>query len=127
MNALEIAVTAGALWSPLLWGISMGITVYGLICALVHDRLVHQRFMRWVPGKGYAKRLVQARQLHPATAGRHDGVSFGFLFAANLAKLKAQLRRMVCIRIGRMAPEPALRESSLYSQTSFLPAALSNP
>ena len=87
--------TAGALWSPLLWWISMGITVYGLIYAFVHDGLVHQRFMRWVLRKGYAKRLVQAHKLHHATVGREGGVSFGFLFAADPAKLKAQLRQQV--------------------------------
>ena len=87
--------TAGAIWSPLLWWVSMGITVYGLIYAFVHDGLVHQRFMHWVPRKGYAKRLVQAHKLHHATVGREGGVSFGFLFAADPGELKAQLRQQV--------------------------------
>jgi len=85
----------GAIWSPLLWWIAMGITVYGLIYAFIHDGLVHQRFMRWVPRRGYAKRLVQAHKLHHATSGRDGGVSFGFIFAGDPAKLKAELRRQV--------------------------------
>lgn len=85
----------GALWSPLLWWVAMGITVYGLIYAFIHDGLVHQRFMRWVPRRGYAKRLVQAHKLHHATSGRDGGVSFGFIFAGDPAKLKAELRRQV--------------------------------
>lgn len=87
--------TAGALWSPLLWWISMGITMYGVIYAFVHDGLVHQRFMHWVPGKGYAKRMMQAHKLHHATVVKEGGVSFGFLFAAKPAELKAQLRQQV--------------------------------
>lgn len=73
----------------------MGITVYGLVYAFIHDGLVHQRFMRWVPRKGYAKRLVQAHKLHHATLGKEGGVSFGFLFAADPTTLKAQLRQQV--------------------------------
>ena len=94
--------TAGGLWSPLLWWIAMGITLYGLIYALVHDGLVHQRFMRWVPRKGYAKRLVQAHKLHHATIGKEGGVSFGFIFAGDAAKLKARLREQVAAKRARL-------------------------
>jgi beta-carotene 3-hydroxylase len=87
--------TVGGWWSPLLWWISMGITLYGLIYVLIHDGLVHQRFMRWIPRKGYAKRLVQAHRLHHATVGKEGGVSFGFIFAGDPAKLKANLREQV--------------------------------
>lgn len=82
----------GSLFSPFLWWVAMGITVYGLIYALIHDGLVHQRFMRWVPKRGYAKRLVQAHKLHHATVGKHGGVSFGFVFARDPARLKADLK-----------------------------------
>ena len=97
---------AGGRWSPLLWWVAMGISVYGVIYALVHDGLVHQRFMRWVPRKGYAKRLVQAHKLHHATVGKEGGVSFGFIFAADAAKLKAQLREQV------VAKRATLRQSA---------------
>jgi beta-carotene 3-hydroxylase len=64
-------------WWPGTW-IGLGVLLYGVIYTLVHDGLVHQRWFRWVPRSGYAKRLVQAHKLHHATIGREGGVSFGF-------------------------------------------------
>ena len=55
--------------------------------------LVHQRWFRVVPRKGYAKRLVQAHNLHHATVSKHGGVSFGFVLVRDPAKLKAALKR----------------------------------
>ena len=83
----------GALyWEPL-WWIALGINLYGVVYAFVHDGLVHQRFFRWVPKRGYAKRLVQAHKLHHATIGKEGGVSFGFVIAPDPARLKAELKR----------------------------------
>lgn len=79
-------------WWPATW-IGVGILAYGIIYTLVHDGLVHQRYFRWVPRSGYAKRIVQAHKLHHATIGKAGGVSFGFLLAADPARLKAELRR----------------------------------
>ncbi len=79
--------------SDFLWWFALGITVYGLIYTLVHDGLVHQRYFKWVPKRGYAKRLVQAHKLHHATVGKEGGVSFGFLVARDPSDLKADLRR----------------------------------
>jgi beta-carotene 3-hydroxylase len=84
--------TYGFVYSPFMWWIAMGITLYGLIYTLIHDGIVHQRFWRWVPKHGYAKRLVQAHKLHHATVGREGGVSFGFVIAGDPVKLKASLR-----------------------------------
>lgn len=84
-------VAGGSAWPPATW-IGVGILVYGIIYTLVHDGLVHQRYFRWVPKRGYAKRLVQAHKLHHATIGKEGGVSFGFLFARDPAKLKAELK-----------------------------------
>jgi beta-carotene 3-hydroxylase len=84
--------TYGFVYSPFLWWVAMGITLYGLIYTFIHDGLVHQRFFRWVPKRGYAKRLVQAHKLHHATVGREGGVSFGFVVAEDPVKLKAKLR-----------------------------------
>jgi beta-carotene 3-hydroxylase len=78
-------------WRPGTW-IGLGILCYGIIYTLVHDGLVHQRYFRWVPRKGYAKRLVQAHKLHHATIGKEGGVSFGFVFARDPAVLKAELQ-----------------------------------
>ena len=79
-------------WWPGTW-LGLGVLCYGVIYTLVHDGLVHQRYFRWVPRSGYARRIVQAHRLHHATIGKAGGVSFGFVFARNPAKLKAELRR----------------------------------
>jgi beta-carotene 3-hydroxylase len=98
-------VMGDAAWWPATW-IGMGILVYGVIYTLIHDGLVHQRYFRWVPKRGYAKRLVQAHKLHHATIGKEGGVSFGFILASDPAKLKAELRRQ------REAGIAQLRESA---------------
>lgn len=79
-------------WWPGTW-IGLGVLIYGAIYTLVHDGLVHQRYFRWMPKRGYARRLVQAHKLHHATVGKEGGVSFGFAFARDPAKLKAELKR----------------------------------
>ncbi len=71
-------VLGNAAWPPATW-IGFGILGYGIIYTFIHDGLVHQRYFRFVPKKGYAKRLVQAHKLHHATIGKEGGVSFGFL------------------------------------------------
>lgn len=83
-------VAGAAAWEPATW-IGLGILGYGIIYTLIHDGLVHQRYFRWVPKRGYAKRLVQAHKLHHATIGKEGGVSFGFIFARDPAALKAEL------------------------------------
>ena len=86
-------LVAGAhAWEPAFW-IGIGIMLYGVIYTLIHDGLVHQRYFKWVPKRGYAKRLVQAHKLHHATIGKDGGVSFGFVIAQDPARLKAELRR----------------------------------
>ena len=83
-------VGAGAWW-PGTW-IGLGVLLYGVIYTAVHDGLVHQRWFRWVPKRGYAKRLVQAHKLHHATIGKEGGVSFGFVIARDPVVLKRELR-----------------------------------
>lgn len=84
-------VMGGAAWAPGTW-IGLGILLYGIIYTLIHDGLVHQRWFRWVPRRGYARRLVQAHRLHHATLSKEGGVSFGFVFARDPAALKRELR-----------------------------------
>ena len=92
MFALGSPLVMGAsAWEPGTW-IGLGILVYGVVYSLIHDGLVHQRYFRWVPRRGYAKRLVQAHRLHHATIGKEGGVSFGFVFARDPAALKRELR-----------------------------------
>ena len=72
---------------------AVGVTGYGVLYAVVHDGLVHHRWpFRLTPRHGYAKRLVQAHRLHHATLGRAGAVSFGFLYAPDVRRLKARLR-----------------------------------
>ncbi|MET0588531.1 MAG: sterol desaturase family protein [Novosphingobium sp.] len=84
-------IRGAAAWEPGTW-IGLGVLIYGVIYTLIHDGLVHQRWFRWVPKRGYAKRLVQAHKLHHATVGKEGGVSFGFVFARDPARLKQELR-----------------------------------
>ena len=92
MFAISSPVIMGdAAWLPGFW-VAFGILGYGIIYTLVHDGLVHQRYFRWVPRSGYAKRIVQAHKIHHATIGKEGGVSFGFIFARDPAKLKQELK-----------------------------------
>ncbi|RVU03537.1 beta-carotene hydroxylase [Novosphingobium umbonatum] len=79
-----------AAWEPGTW-IGLGILLYGVVYTLIHDGLVHQRYFKYVPKRGYAKRLVQAHKLHHATEGKEGGVSFGFVIARDPAVLKKEL------------------------------------
>jgi beta-carotene 3-hydroxylase len=90
-------------WWPATW-IGLGIMGYGIIYTLVHDGLVHQRYFRWVPKRGYAKRLVQAHWLHHATVGKEGGVSFGFVFARDPTVLKRELGEQVKAGIAKVRP-----------------------
>jgi len=76
-----------------LWFIGAGATLYGLAYFVLHDVLVHGRApIRWTPKRGYLKRLVQAHRIHHATHGREGAVSFGFLYAPEVRRLKAELQ-----------------------------------
>lgn len=88
--ALIYAGTRG--WHPLEW-IGAGMTGYGFLYFLAHDGLVHHRWpLRYVPRKGYLKRLYQAHRMHHAVDGKDGCVSFGFLWAPSVDRLKQQLR-----------------------------------
>ena len=87
-------VMGSSAWEPATF-IGLGVLGYGILYTLAHDGLVHQRYFRWVPKSGYAKRLVQAHKLHHATRSKQGGVSFGFLIARSPEALKADLRRQV--------------------------------
>ena len=92
MFALGSPLVLGArAWAPGTY-IGLGILLYGVVYSLIHDGLVHQRYFRWVPRRGYAKRLVQAHKLHHATIGKEGGVSFGFVIARDPVALKRDLK-----------------------------------
>ncbi|WP_022679768.1 sterol desaturase family protein [Sandarakinorhabdus limnophila] len=72
--------------------IGAGITMYGAIYFFLHDILVHRRVKHsWNPQWGYMKRVVQAHRLHHVVETKHGTVSFGFIWAPPIRKLKAQL------------------------------------
>lgn len=76
-----------------LWWIALGITLYGLLYAVLHDVLIHKRLPhKWRPGNRYIQRLVTAHHLHHATRTREGGISFGFLYAPPVEHLRRQLR-----------------------------------
>ena len=90
--ALILILFASADRGPLYW-IGIGMTLYGFLYFVVHDGLVHQRWpFRYVPRQSYLKRLVQAHRLHHAVEGREDCVSFGFLYAPPVRRLKQELK-----------------------------------
>ena len=97
-------VMGASAWEPGTW-IGLGVLGYGIIYTLVHDGLVHQRYFRWVPRSGYARRLVQAHKLHHATIGKEGGVSFGFVWARDPAELKR------VVKAQRVAGVAVLREA----------------
>lgn len=81
-------------WPPLQW-IGAGMTAYGALYFIAHDGLVHQRWpFRYVPRRGYLKRLYQAHRMHHAVDGKDGCVSFGFLWAPSVDRLKTDLRRI---------------------------------
>lgn len=87
-----IAVGTFGAW-PLQW-IGLGMTLYGLLYFIFHDGLVHKRWpFRYVPRKGYLRRLYMAHLLHHAVRGKEDCISFGFLYAPPVAKLQAVLKQ----------------------------------
>lgn len=86
-----IALGTAGLW-PLQW-IGAGMTAYGAIYFIVHDGLVHKRWpFRYIPRRGYLKRLYTAHRLHHVVKGREECVSFGFLYSPPVEKLQRVLR-----------------------------------
>ena len=84
----------GTWWWPSTF-IAIGVTLYGVLYAFVHDALVHRRFGPYIRPRGrYLKRLVQAHRIHHAVHERDGAVSFGFLWAEDVRKLKARLKSL---------------------------------
>ena len=92
--AVAVFVWLAPVWPPLYW-IAVGVTLYGFAYFVVHDGLVHQRWpFRHKPRNAYLKRLVQAHRLHHAVEGRDHCVSFGFIYAPPIRRLKGALTRL---------------------------------
>lgn len=90
---LAIALLVSDLGRTGRFWVGAGMTLYGLLYALLHDGLVHRRFPNgWIPRGRYVTRLMQAHHLHHAVHARVGCVSFGFLYAPPIAQLRARLR-----------------------------------
>lgn len=91
--SLFVFTVVARFW-PVFWWVGIGTLVYGLLYAVLHDGLVHGRLgFRTRPGHPYLKRLVQAHRLHHAVRERDGAVSFGFLYAPPVQRLRRELRR----------------------------------
>jgi len=78
---------------PVLLGIGLGMTGYGIAYFLVHDVLVHRRVShRFTPARGYLRRVHQAHHMHHAVRERDGAVSFGFLMAPRPETLAKKLK-----------------------------------
>jgi beta-carotene 3-hydroxylase len=84
------AINAG--WGDWALWVGAGVAFYGVIYFGFHDIIVHGRIAhRIVPRSTYFKRIVQAHKLHHAVEGRDGAVSFGFIYAPPVDRLKQQL------------------------------------
>jgi beta-carotene 3-hydroxylase len=85
-------------YGPALW-IGLGMTAYGAAYFLFHDVIVHRRVKLPYKGRGrYMRRIIQAHRMHHATRDRDGAVSFGFLYAPALERLKAERARIASRR-----------------------------
>lgn len=98
----------GTAW---MW-VGIGVTVYGTIYFSFHDVIVHRRMpLGWVPRGRWMKRIVQAHRLHHVVETKAGTVSYGFIYAPPVRKLKAQLeadgrgRKRVSAKVREMASE----------------------
>ncbi len=77
-----------------------GIAAYGAIYFGFHDVIVHRRIAhRIVPRSNYFKRIVQAHSIHHIVESREGTVSFGFIYAPPVERLKAQLATIAGARV----------------------------
>lgn len=116
--ALSITVfaVAGTIGHWLFW-VAVGMTIYGILYALLHDVLVHRRYsLGWTPKDGYLARLVEAHHLHHAVRGKEGGVSFGFLYAKPVERLRAELKADVEHRRAAPGRMPSDRDGALAAR-----------
>ena len=87
-----VAIYFGVHGTPWLLPIGLGVTAYGAVYAMFHDGLVHRRYWTPLSSKSrFWKRLIQAHRIHHAVTTKQGCVSYGFLLAQPVRKLKAQL------------------------------------
>jgi beta-carotene 3-hydroxylase len=95
--APSVALIYGGLnaeWGDWAIWVGAGVAFYGLIYFGFHDVIVHGRLAhRIVPRSRYFKRIVQAHKLHHAVESREGAVSYGFIYAPTIDRLKRELAR----------------------------------
>ncbi len=80
-------------YPALLW-IGLGMAAYGAFYFGFHDIVVHRRLrLNLRPKSRYVKRLIQAHMIHHWTKEREGAVSFGFLYAQPIDRLRERLKR----------------------------------
>jgi beta-carotene 3-hydroxylase len=90
-----VAIYFGVHGVPPLLPVGLGITAYGAFYSMFHDGLVHRRYPTPLNAKSrFWKRLIQAHRIHHAVNTKEGCVSFGFLLAQPVRKLKAQLTEL---------------------------------
>lgn len=94
-SSIAVALFALGRWTPGVTAIACGVTAYGFAYFMMHDVLVHRRLpFPYRPQQGYLGRLVAAHHLHHAVHTKEGAVSFGFLYAPPLRKLRRRLREL---------------------------------
>ena len=102
--ALFYAAGQGLLGGWANW-VGAGVAAYGAIYFGFHDVIVHRRIAHHiVPRSAWLRRIVQAHRLHHVVEARRGAVSFGFLWAPPVDRLKAALAARG--RDGLRAPRP---------------------
>ncbi len=92
-------------WGEWATWVGAGIVGYGAIYFGFHDIIVHRRIEhRIVPRSAYFKRIVQAHRIHHAVESREGTVSFGFIYAPPVERLKAELGSRDGARIRQPRP-----------------------
>lgn len=91
---ISLALILGSAWHEPTYWIGIGMALYGLLYALLHDGLVHRRFpFVRPPRSGFLLRLVKAHHIHHAVRTRRGAVSFGFLYAPPVETLAERVRQ----------------------------------
>ena len=87
-----VCIYVGVHHQPAFLWVGLGLLGYGLVYFFFHDVLVHRRIrIPYVPRKGYMRRVVQAHLMHHSVHTKEGAVSFGFVYAPGIDKLKAEL------------------------------------
>ena len=89
-----ILIWFGTHGHPPLLAVGLGMTAYGAIYFGFHDIIVHRRIPHRLRfSSPYLQRIIKAHHIHHATRTKDGAVSFGFVYAPPIEKLKEAARR----------------------------------